>query len=122
MKIINTKVLLLAGALAVSAPFSAFANDKHHKDLVKTLNLQGDKAEQVEDILERYKDRAEDVKDRAKDQISDLRDQKDEQLKALLSKAEYDRYKSFKDAHKDKKDGLAEHCEKDGKWLGMDLD
>ncbi|MBC6906635.1 hypothetical protein DWB84_14375 [Saccharophagus sp. K07] len=116
----NTKVLLLASALAISAPFTAFAGDKHHKDLVKALNLQGDKAEQVEDILESYKDQAEDVKDRAKDQLSDLRDKKEDQLKAVLSKAEYDRYKSFKDAHKDKNDGLAKHCEKDGRWLGMD--
>lgn len=116
----NTKAFLLATFLAASAPFGAYAHD-HDKDMIKSLNLKGDKADQVEDVMKRYHDQAEKIKDTAKDQLGDLRDQKDEQLKALLSDAEYKRYESLKDAKKEMKEDWAEKCgkDKDGKWLGL---
>lgn len=117
----KSKALIMATFLAVSAPLYVHAGDKHDKDLIKSLNLQGDKADQVEDVVKRYHDQAEKVKDNAKDQLGDLRDQKDEQIKALLSDAEYKRYESMKDAKKEMKEEWAEKCgkDKDDKWLGL---
>lgn len=118
----NSKILMVAAALTLCAPFGAFANEKHDKDLIKSLNLQGNRAEQVEKIMENYSDQAEQVKESAKEQLSNLRDQKEDQLKSVLSDAEYKRYESLVDTRKEQKGKWAEKCDKDGKWLGMDLD
>jgi Spy/CpxP family protein refolding chaperone len=117
----KTKVMMMAGLLAASASFGVAAGDKHEKDFIKSLNLNENKAEQVEDIMSRYHDQAGQIKDRAKDQISDLRDQKEEQLKTVLSDEEFDRYESLKDSKKEMKEEWMENCKKgkDGKWLGM---
>ena len=116
----KSKALIMATFLAVSAPLCAHAGDKHDKDLIKSLNLQGDRADKVEDVVKRYHDQAEKIKDNAKDQLGDLRDQKDEQIKAILSDAEYKRYESLQDAKKEMKKEWAEKCgkDKDGKWFG----
>lgn len=117
----KTKAIVLVGLLTASASFGAVAGDKHDKDFIKSLNLNENKAEQVEDIMSRYHDQAGQIKDRAKDQIGDLKDQKEEQLKAVLSDEEYDRYEAMKDSKKEMKEEWAENCKKgkDGEWLGM---
>lgn len=114
----KTKMMLMAGVLTASASFGVAANDK---DFLKALNLNENKAEQVEDIMSRYHDQAKNVKERAKDQISDLRDQKEEQLKVVLSDEEFDRYESLKDSKKEMKGEWADNCKKgkDGKWFGL---
>lgn len=113
--------ILAAGILVAAAPMGVLANEKHDKDLVKALNLKGDRAEQVEDIMSRYDDQAKQIKERAKDQISDLRDQKKEQLKAVLSDKEFEQYESMKEAKKEKMDKWAEKCEKhEDKWFSME--
>jgi hypothetical protein len=94
----KSKALIMATFLAVSAPLCVHAGDKHDKDLIKSLNLQGDKADRVEDVVKSYHDQAEKIKDNAKDQLGDLRDQKDKEIKAILSDAEYKRYESLQDA------------------------
>src|SRR5690606_14003952 len=100
----KTKVMMMAGLLAASASFGVSANEKHEKDFIKSLNLNDNKAEQVEDIMSRYHDQSKQIKERAKDQISDLRDQQEEQLKVVLSDEEFDRYESLKDSKKEMKE------------------
>jgi hypothetical protein len=117
----NTKILFIAASLTLSAPFTALAgDDKHHEDLVKSLNLKGDRADQVEKIVDTYKDQAKKVKEGAKDQLESLHDQKETQLKSVLSEAEYDRYESLAEAQKEQKEKWAEKCGKDEHWLGME--
>lgn len=114
----KAKVMMMVGLLTTSASFGVAADDK---DFIKALNLNENKAEQVEDIMSRHHDQAKKIKERAKDEISDLRDQKEEQLKTVLSDDEFDRYESLVDTKKEMREEWADNCKKgkDGKWLGM---
>ncbi len=112
------KSILAVGILVVAAPVTAFAGDKNHTDLVKSLNLKGDRAEQVEKIQDQYEDQAKQVKEKAKDEIDKLREQKHDQLKAVLSEKEFKQYESIKEAHKEKKEHWAEKCEEHHEKVG----
>lgn len=117
----NTKTLFIAASLALSAPLAAFAGDyKYDEDVVKSLNLKGDRADQVEKIMDNYKDQSKKVKESAKDQLGDLRDQKEERLKAVLNDEEFKRYESMVEVKHEKKEKLAEQCGKEDAWLGME--
>lgn len=119
----NTKILLIAASLALSTPLSAFAGDyKHDEDVIKSLNLKGDRADQVEEILDTYKDQSKKIKENAKDQLGNLHDQKEGQLKAVLNDDEYKRYESMVEVKHEKMEKWAEKCgkDKDEAWLGME--
>jgi hypothetical protein len=117
----NTKVLFFAASLMLSAPVATFAADtKYDEDVVKSLNLKGDRADQVEKIMDSYKDQSKQVKDKARDQLGDLRDQKEDQLKAVLNDDEYKRYESMVEVKHEQKEKWAEKCGKDGELLGME--
>lgn len=117
----NTKILFIAASLTLSAPFAAFAGDnRYDEDVIKSLNLKGDRADKVEDIMDTYKDQSKKVKENAKEQLGDLRDRKEEQLKAVLNDEEFKRYESMVEVKHEKKEKWAEKCGKDEAWLGME--
>lgn len=95
---------LIPFACVLAMPLSALAGD----DVAKMLNLKGDRADQVEDIMENYHDQREAIKDRAHDDMKALKEQKMSSLKTVLSDDEYnkleDMYEAKKSAHEKHKD------------------
>ncbi len=95
--------ILATTVIGLALPMGAMAGDDHADRLVKNLNLSGEKADQVENILEEFHDQKHDLMEKTHDQIGDLADEKDQKLKAILTKEEYKQYEDFKETKKDMK-------------------
>ncbi len=95
--------ILAATVLGLALPMGAIAGDDHADRVVKTLNLSGDKADRVEDILEDFHDQKHDLMENTHDQISDLADEKDAKLKAVLTDEEYKQYEELRETKKEMK-------------------
>lgn len=78
----------------LALPYGALAD--HHEDkadnVIKALNLKGDKADRVEEIMESYED-----------DMKALKEQKKTRLDAVLSDEEMEQLEAMKDAKKDHK-------------------
>lgn len=107
------KHMVAIASLTLSLPLTALANDKSD-EVIKALNLQGAKAEQVEDIMENYHDQRKEVKERARDSIKALKEQKKQQLEVVLTDAEMDQLEAWHDAKKKRyeKDDMYKNCKK----------
>ena len=99
MKITN---ILLAAILAVALPFSAVAVADPDEDIAKALNLDQDRAQQVEVIMDNYDDRRDEVKERAHDDMKKLKEEKKQKLEAVLSEDEMEQLEAMHEAKKDK--------------------
>lgn len=87
--------------LAVAVPLSATAGsgDKA-EELIKTLNLQDDRAEQVRDILDTYHEQKRQIGELAHDQIRQSKELKMERLESVLTEEELEQYKSIMEQKK----------------------
>jgi|SRR5690554_1334609 len=85
---------LTTAALTLTMPYGALADHHGDKsdDIIKALNLKGDKADRVEEIMESYED-----------DMKALKEQKKTRLEAVLSDEEMDQLEALKDAKKDRK-------------------
>ncbi len=94
-----------SAVLGMALPMAAFA-DKEDKaeDVVNALNLDDQRGEEVQQVLENFHDQKKEVKERSKDQISSLKDQKEERLQAILTDDEFEQYENLQEAKKDRKD------------------
>jgi len=84
---------LTTAALTLTLPYGALANagDKA-EHVIKALNLQGDKADRVEEIMETYED-----------DMKALKEQKKTRLDAVLTDEEMEQLEAMHDAKKDRK-------------------
>lgn len=96
------KPILGGLVLATTLPMSAFAGSKDKtENIIDALNLEGDRAEQVQEIMNDYHEQRDEVKERAHSQIKELKKQKEQQLEAVLTDEEMDQYESMMEAKKD---------------------
>lgn len=101
----NIRQILGTAVLGALIPMGAMAgSDDKGEKVVKALNLEGDRAEQVEEVMSSYYEQKKTIKNQVKDQMETLKDQKEERLKTILSDDEFDQYESMKEAHMDKRD------------------
>lgn len=99
----NIKHLLGTAVLGALIPMGAMAgSDDKSEKVVEALNLDGDRADQVEEVMSNYYDQKKTVMEQTKDQVKTLKEQKEERLKDILSDDEFEQYESIADAHKNK--------------------
>lgn len=84
---------LTTAALTLTLPYGAFANTGDKSEhVIKALNLTGDKADRVEEIMESYED-----------DMKALKEQKKTRLDAVLTDEEMEQLEAMHDAKKDRK-------------------
>lgn len=93
--------IIAATVLGIALPMSAMAGDDYGKHLVKTLNLEGDRADQVQEIVDEYQEQKKELKEKMHDEYSALSDQKEQKLKSVLTKEEFKQYEALKETKKD---------------------
>lgn len=106
----NIKHLLGTAVLGALIPMGAMAgSDDKSEKVVEALNLEGDRKEQVQEVMSNYYEQKKTVKEQTKDQMETLKDQKEERLKGILSDDEFEQYETMKEAHQDKHDKKWKH-------------
>lgn len=93
--------LIGTAVLGLALPLTAVAGDDKGEKLAKALNLSGDRAEQVEQVLENYHEQRKEVKDQAEERLSTLGDQKKSQLRSILTEEEFEQYEDMHEAKKE---------------------
>lgn len=90
------KHFLSAVVLSAAMPFSAFAGSEEKIDeLVDSLRLDDNRAEQVREILNDYHNQKKEIMKVAHDQKSLLKDLKKKRLETVLSENEMEQLKSI---------------------------
>lgn len=90
-----------ATVLGLALPFAAIAGDDKGEKLAKALNLEGERAERVEQVLENYHERRKEVEDQAAERLSTLKDQKESELRSILTEDEFEQYEDMQEAKKE---------------------
>jgi Spy/CpxP family protein refolding chaperone len=88
------KSIMLAVGMAAILPLTAAANKDHSEDLIKSLKLDDNRAQQVERIMDDYEDQHELLKKQKKDRLDEvLTDDEMDRLEAM-KKAKKNKYKN----------------------------
>lgn len=93
----HSKTFLAAALLALALPFSAMADPENKAEhLVEALNLQGDRANQVQQILEDHYDQVKEIKKRAHEDMKQLKEEKMQNLQQVLTEQEMNQLEAIK--------------------------
>lgn len=107
------KHFLSAAVLSAAMPLTAFAGEDKSEEVINALNLDGDRAEQVQGIMEDYHDQKKEIKKLAHEQVKQLKDLKKQRLEAVLSDNEMQQLESMMEEKKEKrKEKYKEHKDK----------
>lgn len=107
----HRKSILAAAILALTLPFNAVADpEKKAEYVTEALNLQGDRASQVQEILEDHYDQVKEVMKRAHEEMKQLKEEKKQNLEQVLTEQEM---KQLKAIHKLSKGHKRKHDKDD---------